>query len=104
MSVPRKCRWCHGWFAYHPRNDPKRGRFCSKRCTALHQARTAPHLTTEARRKGAARSAEVRRAAALLELADLTPVEIYRRGYVAGWHRGVRYARGVPKAQRQDVA
>lgn len=92
------CAWCRKTFRVR---TCKRGiaKYCSRSCGARATWKRKNQLTTEIRRKGAIRSAEIRRAQALAKLKDLTPVEIYRKGYAAGWHRGVRYARGVQAAR-----
>lgn len=50
-------------------------------------------LTAEDRRKGGLASAKKRRQAAMATLAGLTPVQIYRMAFSAGWHVGVRRER-----------
>ena len=42
--------------------------------------------------KGGRVSAARRRAKGLAKLAGLTPMQIYRKGYQAGWHKGLQSA------------
>lgn len=51
------------------------------------------NLTPDARRKGGVASARKRRAAAMVALAGLTPLQIARLYFSRGWHAGVRSAR-----------
>ena len=50
-------------------------------------------LTHESRSRGGLVSAKRRRAEAMARLAGLTPVQVFRMGYSAGWKQGVRSAR-----------
>jgi hypothetical protein len=66
---------------------------CSRRCQAVVFNYAARNMTPEDRRRGAERSKVVRRRAAMRALEGLTPVQIYRKAFSAGWHAGVQSAR-----------
>lgn len=100
MKVTRKCKQCQSWF--QAENRVGRGIFCSQRCNALYKNRMCP-LTQADRRKGALKGNETKRRRALEKLAGMSPVEIFRKGYRTGWHRGVRYARGIQRVEDQPI-
>ena len=57
-----------------------------------HNPRSS-NLTRAAQSKGGQVTAAKRRAKAMAQLQDMTPMEIFRRAYRQGWHQGARSAR-----------
>lgn len=68
----------------------KRRKFCSKRCNGIMTG--AKNIPREARSRGGHTSRQIRQAAAMARLAGLSPVEIWRQAYRAGWKTGRRRA------------
>lgn len=67
-------------------------RFCSQRCAGVITGGVL-RLTRERRRELGFQAGARNRAQAMKRLAGLSPIEIWRRGYGAGWKSGVRYVR-----------
>lgn len=57
-----------------------------RRCAA----RASNKLTTEARKRGAERSKQIRRERQMARLSQYTPIQIFRMAYTQGWKAGMR--------------
>lgn len=66
----------------------RRQKYCSRRCVGLMRS-----FTLAERQRGAAVSKAVRRAASLVRLEGMSPLDIYRQGFSNGFKSGVRSVR-----------
>jgi hypothetical protein len=72
--------------------EQRRRKYCSRRCAGLAVGGVW-RIPTEAKRAAAKKAAQINRQKAMARLADLSPWQIWRKAWSAGWKSGVRYAR-----------